>query len=64
LQQVESLAATLLQDGNSVGGGWFSDELQLHAAVKRAFQAALSYLTQRLGPDIAQWTWGQVCPPD
>jgi penicillin amidase len=39
--------------------GWFRTTRR-EAAVARALTAALDQLARRLGPDIGQWTWGQL----
>lgn len=50
------LAAELLEGDKA---GWFVSQERVQA-IRAAFRAALEELTQRLGPDIAGWTWGRL----
>jgi penicillin amidase len=53
---VTSLAARLLE-GDPVS--WFRAGRR-EPAVRAAMSAALDWLTQRLGPKMAEWTWGKL----
>jgi penicillin amidase len=48
-------AALLLGDV----AGWFGPGRR-EAAVRASFHATLDYLAERLGPDMAGWTWGRL----
>jgi penicillin amidase len=50
------LAARLLAGD---GAGWFAQQDRC-AAVRRTFREALDELADRLGPDVATWTWGRL----
>ncbi len=50
------LSASLLIDDSA---GWFAQGKR-EPAVIRALNAALDWLTERLGPDMAQWNWGKL----
>jgi penicillin amidase len=50
------LAAELLGADRA---GWFARGSR-EEAVLRAFRAAVAELTDRLGPDVAGWTWGRL----
>jgi penicillin amidase len=50
------LAANLLEDDKC---GWFARG-DRQAKVRTAFVRALGELTERLGPDMAGWTWGRL----
>jgi penicillin amidase len=39
--------------------GWFAPGKR-QEALNRAVSAALDYLSQRLGPDLAEWQWGKL----
>src|SRR5262249_5769287 len=49
--------ATELLDGDA--SGWFT-RTPREAAVLTAFEATLAGLAERLGPDMATWTWGRL----
>jgi penicillin amidase len=53
---VNGLAAALLHEDTA---GWF-DPGQREPFIRAALQASLSWLTDRLGPDMSQWTWGRL----
>jgi penicillin amidase len=58
---IEGLAAKLLQ-GTPPGtdaSGWFADH-DCGLAVRQTFRVALDRLTQRFGPNIADWSWGRL----
>src|SRR5690606_8921444 len=46
-----------LTEGDTVG--WF-ERGDLRAQVRSTFEGALDELRQRLGPDMADWQWGQL----
>jgi penicillin amidase len=48
-------AALLFEDG----AGWFGPDRR-PSAVRAAFMSALEFLAERLGSDIAAWTWGRL----
>jgi penicillin amidase len=48
-------AGLLLEDR----AGWFAPGRR-QAAARAAFTSALSWLANRLGPDVSQWTWGRL----
>jgi penicillin G amidase len=50
------LAADLLQADRA---GWFARQNRAQA-IGSAFRAALDELTNKLGPDMRQWTWGRL----
>src|SRR5262249_31444990 len=52
----EGLAAALLNDDRA---GWFA-EGKREQAMQASMNTALNQLTERLGPDMAQWTWGRL----
>src|SRR5262249_40131826 len=39
--------------------GWFAKGRR-NAAILEAMEAAIEYLTKRLGPDMSQWQWGKI----
>ena len=51
-----ALAVPLLRED---AAGWFASG-QREPAIVAAMQTALDMLTARLGPDMAQWTWGRL----
>jgi penicillin amidase len=51
------LAAALLVDGDQAG--WFPTG-RLELAIRDAMAAALDWLENRLGSDMAAWTWGRL----
>lgn len=51
-----SLAALLLTEDRA---GWFAPGRR-ETAVRETMNATLAWLTERLGPDPAQWTWGRL----
>ncbi|MBX3437342.1 MAG: penicillin acylase family protein [Planctomycetaceae bacterium] len=60
VQGSESLAARLLTDDPD---GWFPSGVR-PAEILAAFERTLTVLTDRLGPDLHEWTWGRLhCMP-
>jgi penicillin amidase len=53
---IAGLATALLAEDKL---GWFARRSR-EAALLGAFEATLAELTQRLGPDMASWTWGRL----
>jgi penicillin amidase len=53
---VNGLSAALLPE-DSVG--WFAKGRR-NAAILEAMEAAIEYLTKRLGPDMSHWQWGKI----
>jgi penicillin amidase len=50
-------AAARLLEGDAIG--WFPAGRR-EEAIRGAMDAALDYLTKRLGPDVGDWTWGRL----
>jgi penicillin amidase len=50
------LSAALLTEDRF---GWFAPE-QREPAIVRAMTSALDWLTNRLGPDLSEWTWNKL----
>ncbi len=61
--QAELVAGAIAGLGTELLGedklGWFTRRSR-DAALLGAFEATLGELTQRLGPDMATWTWGRL----
>jgi penicillin amidase len=53
---VNGLAAALLTDD---AAGWFAAGAR-EKSIRAAMSSALAWLTNRLGPDMAQWNWGAL----
>lgn len=51
------LALRLLSEGDTVG--WFEGD-DLRSQVRSTFEGALNELRDRLGPEMADWQWGQL----
>jgi penicillin amidase len=67
-QRFEGEAAELLADGAARlaaallaedTGGWFPPG-RCEPAILAAMESALAWLTERLGADLTQWTWGRI----
>ncbi|HTU18685.1 MAG TPA: penicillin acylase family protein [Gemmataceae bacterium] len=67
-QRFDDETATLLADGASGlaacllaedAAGWFAPGLR-EPAIRTTMERVLASLSGRLGPDMAQWTWGRV----
>jgi penicillin amidase len=56
LNGISGLAATLLSDDPT---GWFAAGVR-EDSIRQCFHTALDYLTNRLGPEIASWTWSKL----
>jgi penicillin amidase len=58
---IEGLAARLLQGDlpSGEGEGWFAGD-EYGRAVRETFRGSLERLAERLGPAIADWTWGRL----
>jgi penicillin G amidase len=58
---IEGLAARLLQadSPSGDGGGWFAGN-DYRRAVRETFRSSLERLAERLGPAMADWTWGRL----
>ena len=54
---VSGLASSLVRADPA---GWFSDDNARREAVHHAFEAALAWLTERLGPEISSWRWDRL----
>lgn len=55
-KQAEGMASRLLA-ADSIG--WFAPGRR-EAALQRAVTQTVNYLTERLGPEVASWTWGRI----
>jgi penicillin amidase len=55
-KQAEGMASRLLAGDPH---GWFPEGERL-PSIRRVFNSTLSFLTERLGPDISQWQWGRL----
>lgn len=53
------LAHELIVDGNN---GWFASQAALEQALAETMTAALAWLSDALGPDVAAWAWGRLHP--
>jgi len=56
-KQAEGLASRLLAGD---AHGWFADDPQRVASIRRVFGQALAKLMQRFGHDMSAWQWGRV----
>jgi penicillin amidase len=56
-------AYCILRDGDGAGGGepWFPAQ-QARSEIVRAFEESVAWLSERLGSDPGQWTWGALHP--
>jgi penicillin amidase len=69
---IEGLAALLLEEGATPAAteaksarDWFAGDGQsarenCRRAVRETFRGTLDRLAERLGPDVAEWTWGRL----